>query len=167
MFRNILVSVDGSPSSDRALAEAIDLAESERARLTILTAVPNPAGWATIPSTAAAAGSLMSDLERETEQILKRAADRVPAGIPLTTICTHEPIRTALSHHTTGDKHDLLVMGSRGRGAITASLLGSVSHYALHHSKIPVLVVHADCEATAAAAPGEERPRPDLQLVAR
>jgi nucleotide-binding universal stress UspA family protein len=143
MFRNILVSIDGSPSSDQALTEAIDLAESERARLTILTAVPNPAGWATTPSTAAAAGSLLSDLERESQQILKRAVDRVPIGLPVTTILTHEPIRTALARHSAGDKHDLLVMGSRGRGAITASLLGSVSHYALNHGRVPVLIVHA------------------------
>jgi Universal stress protein family len=42
--------------------------------------------------------------------------------------------------------YDLLVMGSRGRGALVASLLGSVSHYALNHCPIPVLIVHADEE---------------------
>ena len=39
MFLNILVAIDGSPDADEALTQAIDLAESEHARLTLFSAV--------------------------------------------------------------------------------------------------------------------------------
>jgi nucleotide-binding universal stress UspA family protein len=155
MFRNILVSIDGSAHSDRALREAIDLAEASRGRLTILTAVPKPSSWAGSPAAATVIESLVTDLEAESEQILRRAVDRVPDSIPVTKILTHQPIRAALAERIATGQHDLLVMGSRGRGALSASLLGSVSHYALNHSKIPVLVLHADGRRVSSAAPDQ------------
>jgi nucleotide-binding universal stress UspA family protein len=164
MFRNILVSIDGSPHSDRALREAIDIADCTHARLTILTAVPNPAGRAITPIAAAAAiESLATELEQESQKILRQAVERVPASVPVRTILTHDPIRVALHDQIATDSYDLLVMGSRGRGAITASLLGSVSHYALHHSKIPVLIVHADGDAQ--TEPSERQAQAALQPV--
>jgi nucleotide-binding universal stress UspA family protein len=141
VFHNILVSIDSSRHSDAALTEAIDLAQSGNARLTILTAVPKPATWTT--PAAAATGALAPQLEREATETLCRAVDRVPESIPVTKILTHEPIRAALSHQLETGKYDLLVLGSRGRGALAASLLGSVSHYALNHGQVPVLIVHA------------------------
>lgn len=157
MFRNILVSVDGSSHADRALDEAIDLARCSNARLTILTAVPRPPVWASAPLAMAATEPLAVGLEREATDVLRRAVDRVPKSVPVTSILSQEPIRTALMHRITSGNHDLLVIGSRGRGAITSSLLGSVSHHALHHSPIPVLVIHAEEEA-AAARPATDAP---------
>jgi nucleotide-binding universal stress UspA family protein len=146
MFRNILVCVDGSAHAERALSEAIDLAAAERSRLTILTSIPRPPYWACNPVTAAGLEPLANDLAAEAKATLKAAVDRVPASIPVTKILTREPIREALMGRIRSGEHDLVVMGSRGRGALSASLLGSVSHYALNHSQVPVLIIHTDDE---------------------
>jgi nucleotide-binding universal stress UspA family protein len=146
VFRNILVCVDGSAHAERALSEAIDLAAAERSRLTILTAVPRPPYWACNPVTAAGIEPLANDLAEEAKATLKSAVDRVPASIPVTKILTREPIREALMARIRSGEHDLIVMGSRGRGALSSSLLGSVSHYALNHSQVPVLVIHTEDE---------------------
>ncbi len=57
---------------------------------------------------------------------------------------TDQPIRTALLRQIEAGHHDLVAMGSRGRGAVRSALLGSVSHYILNHSPVPVLIVHAE-----------------------
>lgn len=157
MFRNILVANDGSRHAERALSEAIDLAEASSGRLTILTAVPRPPSWSATPVAVAVAQGLHDDLLRESQRVLREAVERVPASIPVTKILTEAPIRQALLKQARSGCHDLLVMGSRGRGAVSASLLGSVSHYALNHSPIAVLVVHADDhdEASPAASADE------------
>ena len=146
MFHNILVAVDGSPDADEALTQAIDLAASEHTRLTLIT------GLEKLPSIAYAGltfGSLPpidDQAQARAEGVLRRARDRVPDDIPVTTILTGHPIRVAVIDQIKRGQHDLIVMGSRGRGAVRSTLLGSVSHYVLNHSPIPALIVHADNE---------------------
>jgi nucleotide-binding universal stress UspA family protein len=143
MFHNILVAVDGSPDAELALTEAIDLAESERTLLTLFTAVSHP------PATAYLAageeiGKLVEDAHADAEAILRRARERVPDDLSVTTVLSERPIRAALMSQIADGVHDLVVVGSRGRGAMRAALLGSTSHHVLHHSPVPVLIVHAD-----------------------
>jgi nucleotide-binding universal stress UspA family protein len=148
MFHNILVAVDGSPDADEALTQAIDLAESEHTRLTLITGVQK------LPPTAyiGLSGSALPELDAKNrswaEAVLRRARDAVPDDLPVTTILTDRPIRTALIEQINRGRHDLIAMGSRGRGAVRAALLGSVSHYVLNHSQIPVLIFHADTHLT-------------------
>jgi nucleotide-binding universal stress UspA family protein len=146
MFGNILVAIDGSPDAEQALTQAIDLAEAEHARLTIFSAVVSPPAAAYFGAGGGVAATLARNAETDTETILREAVQRVPAGVSVSTVQRSEPVRPALVEQVKTGHHDLVVMGSRGRGALRSSLLGSVSHYALHHSPVPVLIVHADPE---------------------
>ncbi len=159
MFRNILVCVDCSPQADEALAQAIDLADCQRSRLTILTAIVRPPSWLGNPMTAASIEPLAADLRAEAEATLRRAVDAVPDCIPVTTILSEDSIRDALVGELHRGAHDLLVVGTRGRGALGASLHGSVSAYALRHCEIPVLMVRG--EQAPEAAPAPQLPRDD------
>jgi len=155
MFRNVLVAYDGSAHAEKALREAIDIAATGHGRLTVLTALPRPPRWVSAtPETMAAARDLGPEMERQGEALLQHAVSLVPDDVPVTTLLTREPIRRAVLAQAETGCHDLIVLGSRGRGALRAALLGSVSHHVLHHSPIPVLIVHADePSAEPAAAP--------------
>ena len=145
-FRNILAAIDGSPHGARALAEAVELARAYNASLTVMTSVPDPSVWMV---TGGAYGgqlnyeALVAGGEREYSELLEHAVEEVPDDLPVTKIITHDPIRPALMKEIKSGRHDLVVMGSRGRGAVASSVLGSVSHHALNHSPVPVLIVHA------------------------
>ena len=143
MFRSVLVAVDGSTHADEALAQAIDLAESEHTRLTLIAGVPRLPWAAYVGLSGPAFAVMQADARSSAEAVLRRARERVPDDLPVTTMLTDEPIRPALIEQIKRGRHDLIAMGSRGRGAIRAALLGSVSHYVLHHTPIPVLIVHA------------------------
>jgi nucleotide-binding universal stress UspA family protein len=144
MFHDILVAIDGSPDADEALRQAIDLADTQHARLTIFSAVTMPPAVTYVGVAGNVLADLTRDAEAEAEATMRAAAELVPDDVSLTTVLSHEPVRPGLLHQVETGHHDLLVMGSRGRGAVRSVLLGSVSHYALHHSPIPVLIVHAD-----------------------
>ena len=150
MFHNILVAVDGSPHSDRALDEAIDIARGSHARLTIITGAAEPRTASMIALSAGAAAALGPGLLHHAERVLRAAVERVPEDVSVTTVLTEEPIRPAILERIEAGRHDLVVMGSRGRGTVRSAVLGSVSHHVLHHSPVPVLVVHADEPAVAA-----------------
>jgi nucleotide-binding universal stress UspA family protein len=167
MFRNILVAIDDSPDSDQALTQAIDLAESEHSRLTLFSAIVTPPAGAYIGAGGAVAATLARGAEAEAETILRTAAHRVPDQVSLSTVLSSDPVRLALIHQIKIGAHDLVVMGYSGRGAVRSVLLGSVSHYVLHHSPIPVLIVHADPERgpQSSATLSQDQPATDRESI--
>jgi nucleotide-binding universal stress UspA family protein len=144
MYRNILVAVDGSKESKLALADAVDLALESNAKLTLVHVCNPPPG---IIRTTPAGAAVAAELPAYHSKVLRQLVDTVPKELPVTTLLlegnpAHEIVRAAREY-----EHDLIVIGSRGRGRATAALLGSVSHAVLHEASVPVLVVHSRPEA--------------------
>jgi nucleotide-binding universal stress UspA family protein len=140
-YRHVLVAYDGSPDAELALSHAVALAQSFRARLALVAVVPPPPplAWQAPGGVRQLHDAQQSDLEKQ----LRAAADRVPDDLSLTTrLLDGDPARELLRAAREGD-HDLIVMGSRGRGRVTAALLGSVSHRVMHDSPVPVMIVHS------------------------
>ena len=154
MLRDILVAVDGSAHAERALEEAIELARSTGASLTLVTVAPELSGWflegaGLPPAVNPAAGvPLPTDLAQLREQmtrvrhgILERAQARVPEGVKASTVLLEGRVGEAIIERIRAAGHDLVAMGSRGRGERRSMVLGSVSHQVLHESPVPVLIV--------------------------
>jgi len=152
MFHNILVPIDGSAHADRALDQAVDLAEAEHAQLTLFSAVATTPPGAYLGGGAGVAAEIAREAETAAAEILKSAVERVPDSLPVRTILSKDPVRTALIGAIEQGGYDLVVMGSRGRGTVRSALLGSVSHHVLHHSPVPVLIVHDQHGAAALSA---------------
>jgi nucleotide-binding universal stress UspA family protein len=142
LFRDILVALDQTATAQRALGEAIELAEALNSRLTIISIVPP------IPSFAYRAGidvgALEQEAEKETEKLLRDSVAGLPEDLPVTTVLKHgHPGEEIVKQIDAGD-HDLVVMGSRGLGRVTANLFGTVGGYVHFHSHVAMLVVHPD-----------------------
>ena len=145
MFSRILVALDGSAHAERALEEAIDLAEAGHGTLTLMSVVPEPSTWilVNIYTVQVDLDELRAQIEAEYDSMLKAAAETVPDDIPFTTVLVHGHAGRAIVERLETGQHDLVVMGSRGRGAISSALLGSVSQHVVQASPVAVLVMHA------------------------
>jgi nucleotide-binding universal stress UspA family protein len=159
MFHDVLAAIDGSADAAQALEQAIDLAASEQARLTVFTATVPPAAVAYAGLSAEAVASLAQDAQAEAETLLRTAVEQVPEEVSVSTVLGTGPPGPALLDQLTNGRHDLIAMGSRGRGAVRSVLLGSVSHYVLHHSPVPVLIVHAESPDQAVAGTTTSEPQ--------
>jgi nucleotide-binding universal stress UspA family protein len=127
----VVVGVDGSPESDAALRVAYDEARIRNGELVVVHAWQFPALGPSGDDRARAEEALADSVER-----LRVVAE---PEVPIVAKLVGGDPRQALMRES-GDAA-LLVVGSRGLGRVSAAVLGSVSHYLLHHAPCPVEIV--------------------------
>jgi nucleotide-binding universal stress UspA family protein len=142
-IHEVVVGVDDSEVSERALEVAADIADETGAPLHIVRVEPlhAPDSWASV-ETRHAGSQHTHALRAEAQATLERAEKHAHGSHPRLTIET-EVLYGDAGHVLAplGDRAGLLVVGSRGRGGFAGLLLGSVSHAVIHEANCPVMVV--------------------------
>jgi len=136
-IKNILVPVDGSEGSDRAITHAISIAEICEAKLNFLYV----ANINQLAINACLSDAILEAVTKAGNVILDRAMEMVPSGIAKEAFSETGSPAVVILDFATSNNADLIVMGSRGLGIVKGVLLGSVSQYIVEQAKCPVLVV--------------------------
>ena len=154
MFEKILVPLDGSEHSAKALEKAIQIAKKFEARITlihvysvyvqpILLPEPTTVGISTVPLLTAAEVSKVAETARSAgNRILADGEEKAKSEdvqvekMLVEGHAVQEIVRVAKE----GD-FDLVVMGARGLSRIKEILLGSVSDGVMHHVTCPIMLV--------------------------
>jgi nucleotide-binding universal stress UspA family protein len=146
MYKNIMVAVDGSKLSARAVVHALGLAGRLDARLVVFFASPE------MPLPIYAEGVMYEPMTKKEYAVVaakeaRKVLDPVVAkaksagveALPVHSIggTPWEAILAAAKK----EKCDAIVMASHGRRGLSAVILGSETQKVLTHSKVPVLVV--------------------------
>ena len=144
-FHHILVPVDGSPTSDKALDEAIRLAVFSGAKISLLHVIDDlnhvkgfePAMYyiqKIVPLMRAAGESLLA---KEGEKVLARGlqVECVLIAEGPGRVCEHVAEHARICHA------DLIVVGTHGRRGVGRVLLGSDAEQIIRYAPVPVLVV--------------------------
>jgi len=146
-MKTILVATDGSDNAQKAVGIAIELARDAGAELVVTTIRVMPpigrgggGGPVLAVEDPAQARSIAADAAALAVEAGVKARAEARAGEP-----ADEIVRLA------GEiSADMVVVGTRGLGAIAGALMGSVSRSVVRHAAAPVTVVHAPAREHAA-----------------
>jgi nucleotide-binding universal stress UspA family protein len=134
--RPVVVGVDGSQGSARALAWSLDAARSRQAPLRIVTV------WAW-GATASPPSNIARQARQNQEALVRAVLAQFPGVLP--ELCTElvqgDPASALIDRSTDGD---LLVLGSQGLSGSAGAVVGSVADACLRHGNCPVVVVPSE-----------------------
>ncbi len=147
MFKHILIPVDGSEFSDKAIDTGVQFAKSVGARISGFIAEPEykmPTHGEVMTRTAVSMYEHSDKARQHAESVLKRIADRARAeGVQYDSgfVESDQPagaiVEAAEKHHC-----DLILMVSHARRGLDKLLHGSVAGTVMTRTRIPVLVLH-------------------------
>jgi len=143
MFKNILVPVDGSPTSQQAVSRAVALARAFDGTVTAIYVIdPYPFTGVGADFSYGQAQYLEAATAEAHDAIRAARAAIEAAGVKVDTrvVEAHAPWRGILETATELGS-DIVVMGSHGRRGLEKLVLGSVAQRVLSHAHIPVMVV--------------------------
>ena len=153
MIEKILIATDGSASAREALEFGLDLAAEQDVQAFVLHVAPRVdampcASFAVITPTIP---HELTEHDREPlDEAVETAAEK---GVDVETeLLKGNPADEIVAFADTIDA-DLIVVGSRGHGAVASALIGSVSRGVLHESRRPVLVVRGTHVAAEVGVP--------------
>lgn len=142
MYKQMLVPVDGSEPSNRALEEALKLAKEQGARVR-LAHVLEPLHNLVIEGY----GDLAGAVRAEAERVLAEAATRAQAaGVEASTTLVEaggRRVAAAIVDEAARWGADLIVMGTHGHRGFEHLMLGSVAEGVMRRAPMPVLLVRA------------------------
>ena len=149
MISTILVPTDGSKAAQKAAKYAVDLAKQLKASVIALSVIDQRSFI--FMGQPVAAGETARHTIEPIEDYLKEAAEGYIGevkklcdknGVPSkTVITTGHPVEDIVKEAERA-KANLIIMGSHGKSALSAAVLGSVTYGVIHKdAKIPVLIV--------------------------
>jgi nucleotide-binding universal stress UspA family protein len=149
-MKRILVATDGSPAALEATRFAVELAAEQEAEVDVVHVVPD---LDVVPATGfQIGGAFPHHVSAQDLELLEDAVALAKEhGVTATTALLRGDTVNELVGYADGRDVDLIVVGSRGRGGLAGTLIGSVSRRLLHEARRPVLVVRASAVAAEAA----------------
>jgi nucleotide-binding universal stress UspA family protein len=138
-FSNVLVAIDGSDESHRALDCALSICSALGARLTILAVEGK------LPAYAASLGEV-DEVKREKDEFFSRALGEAEQsarerGVAARTDLIPGHTADVILHYAAAHAHDLIVVAHHAH-VFADVLRGSTADRVAHHAPCPVMVVH-------------------------
>jgi nucleotide-binding universal stress UspA family protein len=136
MFKTIVLALDGSEGSQKAIPVATELARQDGARIVIAHVEQNIAGKGGGPIIATE-DEIQAEIRKRAEEL---AAEGLETSVEMRTLMVGGPAHV-ISEMANEANADLIVAGSHGHTAVGGFLLGSVTQRLLNVASCPVLVV--------------------------